>query len=141
MRKSQGWRLLATVLAIVVIGVTAAGSAGGAPSDRAQKAPLPKKTIGVMGPVNAAEIIKLGHRRDRGGREGARLEDDSGRPAWRSGEDGRRDDEPRQFQGGRDRPDDDRAGDDPGRLAGREEGRHTGHRYPYADDVLAALRR
>ena len=60
MRKSQGWRLLATVLAIVVIGVTAAGSAGGAPSDRAQKAPLPKKTIGVMGPVNAAEIIKLG---------------------------------------------------------------------------------
>ncbi|HEU0246861.1 MAG TPA: substrate-binding domain-containing protein [Gaiellaceae bacterium] len=59
MGKLQRWRLLATVLTLVVVGVTAAGSAGGAPSDRAQKVPLPKKTIGVMGPVNAAEIIKL----------------------------------------------------------------------------------
>lgn len=39
-----------------------AGSASGAPLGSAApaKVELPKKTIGVMGPVNAAEIIKLG---------------------------------------------------------------------------------
>ncbi|HET9460618.1 MAG TPA: substrate-binding domain-containing protein [Gaiellaceae bacterium] len=60
MGKLHRWRLQATVLTFVVLGVAAASTAGGASSDHAQKTPLPKKTIGVMGPVNAAEIIKLG---------------------------------------------------------------------------------
>ena len=53
-------RLPALVLGLVLLGVSAASPASGAPSETAQKAPLPQKTIGVMGPVNAAEIIKLG---------------------------------------------------------------------------------
>jgi ABC-type sugar transport system substrate-binding protein len=61
MGKMQGGRFLAAVLMCVVVGVTAASTAGGASSESAQsKVRLPKKTIGVMGPVNAAEIIKLG---------------------------------------------------------------------------------
>lgn len=61
MGKMQGGPFLAAVLTFVVVGVTAASTAGGAPSESAQsKVRLPKKTIGVMGPVNAAEIIKLG---------------------------------------------------------------------------------
>jgi ABC-type sugar transport system substrate-binding protein len=62
MGKRQGGRLLAAVLAIVVLAFVAAGAAGGAASEPAQggKVRLPKKTIGVMGPINAAEIIKLG---------------------------------------------------------------------------------
>ncbi|MGH3065482.1 MAG: sugar ABC transporter substrate-binding protein [Gaiellaceae bacterium] len=61
MGKMQGGRFLAAVLACLVVGVTAASTAGGASSESAQsKVRLPKKTIGVMGPVNAAEIIKLG---------------------------------------------------------------------------------
>jgi hypothetical protein len=54
-------RFGAVVLILAVLGVATASTAGGAPSDRAQaKQPLPRKTIGVMGPINAAEIIKLG---------------------------------------------------------------------------------
>ena len=62
----QRARLLAAVLATVVLGLAAtaawassesASSRSG--SDGTAKVGLPKKTIGVMGPVNAAEIIKL----------------------------------------------------------------------------------
>jgi ABC-type sugar transport system substrate-binding protein len=61
MGKRLGGRFLAVVLALAVLGVIAAGAAGGASSEPAQsKVRLPKKTIGVMGPINAAEIIKLG---------------------------------------------------------------------------------
>jgi ribose transport system substrate-binding protein len=51
---------LLAALALLVAGL--AGSASGRPATTAApaKARLPKKTIGVMGPVNAAEIIKLG---------------------------------------------------------------------------------
>lgn len=49
------------MLAIAVLGVTAAVAAGSVRSRPAAtaKVKLPKKTIGVMGPINAAEIIKL----------------------------------------------------------------------------------
>jgi ABC-type sugar transport system substrate-binding protein len=61
MGKRQGGRFLAVVLAVVVVGVGTATTAGGAPSESSQsRIRLPKKTIGVMGPINAAEIIKLG---------------------------------------------------------------------------------
>jgi ABC-type sugar transport system substrate-binding protein len=65
MGKSQRARLLAAGLAAITLGVAA--TAAWASSERAAagsgavaKVRLPKKTIGVMGPVNAAEIIKLG---------------------------------------------------------------------------------
>jgi ABC-type sugar transport system substrate-binding protein len=61
MGKRQRGRFQAVVVALTVLGVTTATTAGGAPSESAQsKVRLPKKTIGVMGPINAAEIIKLG---------------------------------------------------------------------------------
>lgn len=62
MGKRQGGRFLAVLLATGVLVVVAAGAAGGASSEPAvsSKVKLPKKTIGVMGPINAAEIIKLG---------------------------------------------------------------------------------
>jgi ABC-type sugar transport system substrate-binding protein len=62
MGKRQRGRFLSVALAIAVLCVTAAAAAGGARSGPAatSKVKLPKKTIGVMGPINAAEIIKLG---------------------------------------------------------------------------------
>ena len=61
MGRSTGGRLAAVMLALGVLSVTLATTAGGAPSETAQsKIRLERKTIGVMGPVNAAEIIKLG---------------------------------------------------------------------------------
>jgi ABC-type sugar transport system substrate-binding protein len=51
------------IAAVVALAVALSGSASGAQSAGAAagaKVKLPKKTIGVMGPVNAAEIIKLG---------------------------------------------------------------------------------
>jgi len=68
MGKRQRARLLTVGLAAVVLGLAAtvaawasseSGSSRSSPAARA-KVKLPKKTIGVMGPVNAAEIIKLG---------------------------------------------------------------------------------
>jgi ABC-type sugar transport system substrate-binding protein len=64
----QRARFLAAGLATVVLGLaaTAAWASSESASTRsgsegvAAKVPLPMKTIGVMGPVNAAEIIKLG---------------------------------------------------------------------------------
>ena len=53
-------RFQAVALSFVVLGVAAASTASGAPSATDQRVRLPKKTIGVMGPINAAEIIKLG---------------------------------------------------------------------------------
>ena len=60
-------RALVLVLAVAAVGlalfgaVAASGARDGASSQaRVAKVRLPKKTIGVMGPVNAAEIIKLG---------------------------------------------------------------------------------
>jgi ABC-type sugar transport system substrate-binding protein len=58
-KRCQRW-FPAVVFTFVLLGVLAASTASGAQSNTAQKARLPKKTIGVMGPVNAAEIIKLG---------------------------------------------------------------------------------
>jgi len=65
MRKNRARPLLGVVLALAIVsslvvssasGVTfTAGSAGGG-----TKVKLPRKTIGIMGPVDAAEIIKLG---------------------------------------------------------------------------------
>jgi ABC-type sugar transport system substrate-binding protein len=60
----QRARLLAAGLATVVLGLaaTAAWASSESASSRSgseAKVRLPKKTIGVMGPVNAAEIIKL----------------------------------------------------------------------------------
>jgi ABC-type sugar transport system substrate-binding protein len=68
MRRGSVVRLVAVTLAVLVVvtvaAVAAAARPGGhAPSSAsagAAKSPLPMKTIGVMGPVNAAEIIKLG---------------------------------------------------------------------------------
>jgi ABC-type sugar transport system substrate-binding protein len=64
-RRGAVVRLTAATVAVLVLGtlVVAAGAARGTPEGTSAplaKAPLPKKTIGVMGPVNAAEIIKLG---------------------------------------------------------------------------------
>jgi ribose transport system substrate-binding protein len=67
MGKRQRARLLSVALAAVVLALAGTVAALAA-SDRASSRPdaagaklkLPKKTIGVMGPVNAAEIIKLG---------------------------------------------------------------------------------
>lgn len=62
MGKRQRGRYVALALAIVTISGTTAMAAGAARSEpaAANKVQLPKKTIGVMGPINAAEIIKLG---------------------------------------------------------------------------------
>jgi ribose transport system substrate-binding protein len=68
MRKTQRARLLSVALMAVVLalaGTVGAWAAKGGASSRSTaaagaKVKLPKKTIGVMGPVNAAEIIKLG---------------------------------------------------------------------------------
>ena len=61
MRKTRSRRLLAVTLALPVLVVATATTAGGAPADPAQsRIKLERKTIGVMGPINAAEIIKLG---------------------------------------------------------------------------------
>jgi ABC-type sugar transport system substrate-binding protein len=67
MGKRQRARLLAAGVAAVVLGLAAtaawASSESGSSrssTDAVAKVRLPKKTIGVMGPVNAAEIIKLG---------------------------------------------------------------------------------
>jgi ribose transport system substrate-binding protein len=65
MGKRQGGRLLAAFVAAVVFalaGTVVAWAAGSGRSggSSAAKVKLPKETIGVMGPVNAAEIIKLG---------------------------------------------------------------------------------
>lgn len=50
---------LAGLVALVALTVAAVG-AGSSTGGTAAKIKLPKKTIGIMGPVNAAEIIKLG---------------------------------------------------------------------------------
>ncbi|HXH82687.1 MAG TPA: substrate-binding domain-containing protein [Candidatus Tectomicrobia bacterium] len=65
MRKRQrrwlGAAALATVGAVLATTVAASASPGASPGAAAAgKVALPKKTIGVMGPINAAEIIKLG---------------------------------------------------------------------------------
>ncbi len=55
--------LFAATLAVLLVGSAFGGSGKRAPStvvpDATQKVKLPMKTIGVMGPVDAAEIIKL----------------------------------------------------------------------------------
>lgn len=52
---------LATAVAVLATTVAASASSGdGTGATAARKVDLPKKTIGVMGPINAAEIIKLG---------------------------------------------------------------------------------
>jgi ribose transport system substrate-binding protein len=52
---------LAIAVAVLTTSVAASASSGsGASATAAGKVDLPKKTIGVMGPINAAEIIKLG---------------------------------------------------------------------------------
>jgi ribose transport system substrate-binding protein len=68
MGKRKRPRLLAVVLAalalalVATVAASAAGEGSSAPAraHAVTKVKLPKKTIGVMGPVNAAEIIKLG---------------------------------------------------------------------------------
>jgi ABC-type sugar transport system substrate-binding protein len=52
--------LIAAVVGTLAAGAGAARSGAHGPNAAVAKAPLPRKTIGVMGPVNAAEIIKLG---------------------------------------------------------------------------------
>ena len=68
MTESQPSRLLAVAIAVagasLALTVAATGASGSArrPTEAvaAGKIGLPKETIGVMGPINAAEIIKLG---------------------------------------------------------------------------------
>ncbi|MDQ2910017.1 MAG: substrate-binding domain-containing protein [Actinomycetota bacterium] len=62
MGKRHGVLSVAGLAAVVAVVATLAGSAAGGRSAEAgpAKVRLPKKTIGVMGPINAAEIIKLG---------------------------------------------------------------------------------
>jgi ABC-type sugar transport system substrate-binding protein len=66
MRRRTAGRLVAAGLAAALVGIVAGSVVAGAAPARsaapaaAAKVDLPKKTIGVMGPVNAAEIIKLG---------------------------------------------------------------------------------
>ena len=68
MGKRQRARLLAIALAAIVLGLAGTVAAWASSDDGSSrsnaaagtKLKLPKKTIGVMGPVNAAEIIKLG---------------------------------------------------------------------------------
>ena len=58
MKTTSKRMLVGLVFAIVAIATTASGGSArvGAP----QKKKLPMKTIGIMGPVDAAEVIKLG---------------------------------------------------------------------------------
>ena len=67
MGKRQRARLLSVASAAVVLALAgtvaalaASDGASSRPNAAGAKLKLPKKTIGVMGPVNAAEIIKLG---------------------------------------------------------------------------------
>jgi hypothetical protein len=63
MGKRHRVRGSAAIAVLVAIVAMIAGSASGARTaapTTAAKIKLPKKTIGIMGPINAAEIIKLG---------------------------------------------------------------------------------
>ena len=60
MRKISSWVLavVAVTLSVLAVAVTAVGSP--ARTTAPQKIKLPMKTIGILGPVDAAEVIKLG---------------------------------------------------------------------------------